>query len=230
MTQPEVRSASAFGYRSGARGGVVLRGEEVLVVTPDDDARDTVHRLFERAGLAVSSVDTGEAGLVAASQRRPALVVLDLELEDMTGYAVCYELRERLGDALPIIFISAERTEPSDRVAGLLIGADDYLAKPFDPDELLARARRLLSHAPVLPPTADVPLTGREIEILQLLADGANQDAIAKNLFISPKTVATHIQRILTKLGVHSRTEAVAIAYRDGLVREPTRPAGANGA
>jgi LuxR family maltose regulon positive regulatory protein len=88
----------------------------------------------------------------------------------------------------------------------------------------LARARRLLARAPLLPATADVPLTGREIQVLQLLSDGLTQDAIAKELFISPKTVATHIQRILTKLSVHSRTEAVAIAYRDGLVRGRPRP------
>ena len=204
----------------------MLRGEEVLVVTLDDDVRDTARRLFDRAGLTDSSVTTGEEGLAAAARQRPALVVLDLELDDMTGYEVCYVLRERLGDDLPIIVVSGDRTESSDRVAGLLIGADDYLAKPFDPDELLARARRLLSHAPALPPSADTPLTGREGEILQMLADGGSQETIAKELFISPKTVATHIQRILTKLGVHSRTEAVALAYRDGLVREPTRPAG----
>jgi DNA-binding NarL/FixJ family response regulator len=109
-------------------------------------------------------------------------------------------------------------------VAGLLIGADDYLARPFDPDELLARTRRLLSRsaAPVSAP--DSPLTGREQQILQLLANGLSQDRIAKQLFISSKTVGTHIQRTLTKLGVHSRTEAVALAYQQGLVKGGASP------
>jgi DNA-binding NarL/FixJ family response regulator len=62
-------------------------------------------------------------------------------------------------------------------------------------------------------------LTGRERDILLLLADGRRQDAIAAELVISPKTVATHIQRILSKLGVHSRAEAVALAHREGLAR-----------
>jgi len=205
---------------------IVAGGGDVLIVTLDDDVRSTAERLFTRAGLGTTDVATGEDALSVAGASRPSLVLIDLEIEDMTGYEVCYELRQRTGEELPIILLSGERTESSDRVAGLLIGADDYLPKPFDPDELLARARRLLTRSPLLPPTTDVPLTAREIQVLQVLADGATQEAIAKQLFISPKTVATHIQRIITKLGVHSRTEAVAIAYRDGLVRSPTRSVG----
>jgi DNA-binding NarL/FixJ family response regulator len=199
--------------------GAVVREMDVLIVTLDDGVRDMATRLFKRAGFATAEVTTGEEALSAAVRQRPSLVLLDLELADMTGYEVCYELRERTGQDLPIIFVSGERTESSDRVAGLLIGADDYVSKPFDPDELLARARRVLARVSEPTPTMDTPLTGREIQVLQLLADGSSQNAIAKQLFISSKTVATHIQRILTKLNVHSRTEAVAIAYRDGLVR-----------
>ena len=203
---------------------VMVEEGEVLIVSLDDDVREPLTRLFGRAGFSTSTVTSGEDALSTALRERPSLVVLDLELADMTGYELCYELRDQVGEGLPIIFVSGDRTETSDRVAGLLIGADDYLAKPFDVDELLARARRLLARAPLLPATADVPLTGREIQVLQLLSDGLTQEAIAKELFISPKTVATHIQRILTKLGVHSRTEAVAIAYRDGLVRGRPMP------
>ena len=197
---------------------------EVLVVSIDDDVRRSVSRAFRRVGRATGTVNTGEEAIALAVGERPALVVLDLELPDMTGYEVCYELRERCGQDLPIVLVSGARTEPADRVAGLLIGADEYLMKPLDAGELLARARRLISRTPVATLALDSPLTGREIQVLQLLANGRPQDAIAKELFISPKTVATHIQRILTKLDVHSRTEAVAIAYREGLVgdRPPT--------
>ncbi len=145
----------------------------------------------------------------------------------MTGYEACHELREQIGDGVPIILMSGERTESSDRVAGLLIGADDYVTKPFDLDELFVRARGLLSRRPERLPSAEMALTSREGQILQLLGEGLSQDRIAKQLFISPKTVGTHVQRILTKLGVHSRTEAVAIAYRYRLMgdeRQPERP------
>jgi DNA-binding CsgD family transcriptional regulator/CheY-like chemotaxis protein len=174
----------------------------VFIVTPDDAVRDSLTRLFTRAGHATTHVATGEDALAAVLRTRPSLVVLD-----------------------PIILLSAERTEPSDRVAGLLIGADDYLAKPFDPDELLARARRLLARSSPPSGNEDAPLTGRELQVLQLLADGLSQDAIAKELFISSKTVSTHIQRVLTKLDVHSRTEAVALAYRERLVRHSAKGA-----
>ena len=120
-------------------------------------------------------------------------------------------------------------------MAGLLIGADDYLVKPFDPDELLARVRRLTSRRS----RRDFPrasnggtrgflgLTTREAQVLELLVEGLNQEEIAVRLVISPKTVGTHIQRVLSKLGVRSRTQAVALAAREGFFRVETeeRPA-----
>jgi DNA-binding NarL/FixJ family response regulator len=199
---------------------------EVLIVTGDGDVRDMAIRSFTRAGFATVDVETGERALQAALERRPSLVLLDPALTDMTGYEACYELRQSVGQELPIILVSGEPTDSVDRVAGLLIGADDFVSKPFDADELLVRARRLLARVPVIPPSMDAPLTAREQQILQLLADGAGQAAIARDLFISTKTVGTHIQRILTKLGVHSRTEAVALAYRDGLVSSAPRASG----
>jgi len=197
------------------------RGEEILVITPDADIRDLLMRLFDRAGYPTHPVETGGGGLEAAAGSPPSLVLLDLDLTDMNGYEACYELRDLLGEEALIILVSGTLKESADRVAGITIGADDYLTKPFDPDELLARARRLLARTK--PPTAlDTPLTAREVQVLQLLADGATQEGIADELFISVKTVATHIQRIITKLGVHSRTEAVALAYKTGLVIAPT--------
>jgi DNA-binding NarL/FixJ family response regulator len=127
----------------------------------------------------------------------------------------CRELRDRFGD-LPVVIVSGERTESFDRVAGLLLGAADYIVKPFDPDELVARVRRLVVRD--RPRPSATTLTGRERDVLRLLADGLDQRRIAAELFLSPKTVATHIQHILAKLGVHSRAQAVAVAHRDGLV------------
>jgi DNA-binding NarL/FixJ family response regulator len=197
----------------------------VLIATSDTSVGGQIVRLFERAGYSASQVSTGAKTLTEAKDGRTRLILLDLKLAGMSGYEACFELREDVGRDLPIIFLSGERTEPSDRVAGLLIGADDYLTKPFDPDELLARARRLLARTPDSHPTAESPLTERETQILRLLADGLSQRRIAKELFISPKTVGSHVQRILSKLAVHSRTEAVALAYREGLIGEVERRA-----
>jgi DNA-binding NarL/FixJ family response regulator len=194
----------------------------ILIVTSDDDLGRLMQKLFSRTGFDRSEVSSGDRAVASARRQRPSLVLLDLDLADMSGYEVCFELRRAVGEDLPIIFLSGERTDPEDRVAGLLIGADDYVTKPFDSDELLARSRRLLSRARAAEPAAVTPLTGRELQVLRLLAGGLTQEGIAKELYISPKTVGTHIQRILTKLGVHSRSEAVAIAYRSGLMTRPT--------
>jgi DNA-binding NarL/FixJ family response regulator len=148
----------------------------------------------------------------------PALVLLEVCLPAICGYEVCRQLRGPYGEALPIVFVSGERTESYDRVAGLLVGADEYLVKPMSPDELLIRVERLLGRSrPVAPPVA-AKLTRREREILSLLAEGLHAAEIAARLFISPKTVSTHVDRILRKLGVRSRAQAVALAYRRDLV------------
>lgn len=190
----------------------------ILVVDDDDGARDLVSDLLGRAGYTTTECATGEEALAAAQADRPSLVLLDVHLPGLSGYEVLYSLRERFGDELPVVFVSGERTESFDRVAGLQLGADDYLSKPFAPDELIARLRRLLpDSAPPADKTSQPALTPRENEVLRLLANGLAQGEIAKELVISPKTVASHIERILGKLGVHSRAQAVAVAHRTGL-------------
>jgi DNA-binding NarL/FixJ family response regulator len=191
--------------------------ETILVADADPGFRQQVSALVRDAGYQPCIAKTGPAALEAARRGQPRLVVLDVRLPEICGYQVCRTLREEFGAALPIVFVSAERTEPSDRIAGLLVGADEYLAKPIAPDEVLARFRALLRRSPsTIAPASD--LTAREREILRLLADGLTTADIARELFISRKTVGSHIEHILRKLHVHSRTEAVAFAYREGLV------------
>jgi DNA-binding NarL/FixJ family response regulator len=199
----------------------------ILVVDDDERFRELVSLLIERTGYAAAEASSGEEALVAVSRERPAAVLIDVQLDGMSGYALCRELRDRFGEQLPIIFLSGARIEASDRVAGLLIGADDYMTKPLDPDELLARVRRALIRSEAAdrsvngrPKEAASRLTPRERDVLGLLAEGLGTAAIAERLYISPKTVGTHVQRILAKLEMHSRAEAVAFAYREGLVED----------
>jgi DNA-binding NarL/FixJ family response regulator len=189
----------------------------LLVVDDDEGVRVLVSALVEQAGYVPRPAATGEEALAALDSERPAGAIIDVQLPGISGYEVCRELRDRFGETLPIVFISGERVEALDRVAGLLLGADDYLVKPFAPDELLARLRRLVRR-PSASRGAASKLTGRELEVLRLLAAGLAQAEIAEQLVISPKTVATHIEHILSKLGVRSRAQAVALAYRDDLV------------
>ena len=165
----------------------------VMIVDPEEEARRATADLFERAGYEVRTAASGEEAVDLARGTAPAAVILEIPLGGLSGYEVCRSLREALGSTLPIVFVTGARTEPYDRVAGLLVGADDYLVKPYSADELLTRVRRLVDRArPVAASVAD-RLTKRELEVLRLLADGMTQAEIAHRLFISSKTVGSHI-------------------------------------
>lgn len=185
----------------------------ILLAEDDEALAALLHDVLVSAGFRVSVVHDGLAALEVES---PGLAILDVNLPGISGYQVCHLLRRVHGERLPIIFVSGERTESFDRVAGLLLGGDDYLVKPFAPDELLARVGVLVGRGA---PTARARrLTARELEVLALLAEGLAQAAIAERLVISANTVSTHIEHILRKLGVKSRAQAVAVAYRESLV------------
>jgi DNA-binding NarL/FixJ family response regulator len=195
-------------------------GGGILLVDDNEGFRSFVSELLESIGYATAQLSSGSAVLPAVAEKRPAAILLDVQLPDLNGYEVCRELRNRYGDSIAIVFISGERTEALDRAGGLLLGADDYLVKPVDPGELIARVTRLVAR-----PRSNgngtrtngrlESLTQREHEVLDLLAEGLRQEEIADRLVISSKTVATHIQRILGKLEVRSRAEAVALVLRE---------------
>jgi DNA-binding NarL/FixJ family response regulator len=195
-------------------------GGGVLVVDDDPDFRAFVCTALADAGYAAREAATGRQATSLARVVRPDIVLLDVKLPDVSGHEVCKQLRESLGESLPIILVSGEKTDDLDRVAGLLLGADDYLVKPFDTGELLARIRRVVLRAGASIGSFDSnpvqdKLTTRERQVLEMLAAGLSQNEIAEKLVISPKTVATHVQRILSKLEVHSRAQAVALAHRE---------------
>jgi DNA-binding NarL/FixJ family response regulator len=196
----------------------------ILVVEDDAAFRESVRVVLENAGFGVVEAGSGEEALRLVADDEPSLVLLDVHLPGFSGYEICRSLREEHGPQIGIIFLSGSKTDSIDRATGLGLGADDYVLKPFEPDELVARVRAVLRrvepHSATLSPTAgrEFNLTPRELEILGLLADGLTQDQIAERLVIASKTVATHIERILAKLGVQSRAQAVALAFREELV------------
>jgi len=209
----------------------------VLVADSDATFSAAVGALVLRAGFAPMAAGTGDEALRLARAHKPTVVLLDVGLRDPGGFETCRELRELFGESLPILLVSAERTEASDRVAGLMLGADDYLVKPVDPDELLARIRRAALRALAQERDAgngsdaveqdmelEAGLTPRELEVLRLISRGRTPKEISEQLVVSPKTVSSHLQRILAKLGVHSRLQAVARAYELGIVAADSEP------
>ena len=200
----------------------------VLIADDDELFVACTRTLLESARYSTLSAATGEDALRVARAREPRVVLLDIQLPDLNGYEVCRALRDEFGQAMAIAFVSGHRTEPVDISAGLLFGADDYIVKPFDSHELLARVSALMRRV-----TADRAaaskhddLTARELEILQMLASGSDQKEIAEVLSISPRTVGAHIEHILAKMGVHSRAQAVAAAYRRHVIDTSGSPKG----
>jgi len=175
----------------------------ILIVDHEDASRTEAVRVAVRLGYEPSSAENAELVLerLDVEGPAPALAILEVELPGPTsGFELLRELHDRFGEELPVILVSGERRTSLDCVAGLQLGADDYVIKPFDSGELLARVRRSLSRRQrrgngngngAHSPNGEPSLSPREREILTLLAEGKTQKQIAAALVISSKTVAT---------------------------------------
>lgn len=187
------------------------RQPRVVVADPDAIARAEISRTLLGGRYDPLELETGDEVLETVRREQPRAAIIEVDLPRICGYEVCRRLRERGGDDIAIILISGSRTESFDRVAGILLGADDYLSKPIAGDELLARVGRLISRR-TAPGSVSGRLTMREREVLDLLEDGLRHREIAERLSISPKTVGTHVEHIFSKLGATHRQQAIALA------------------
>ena len=168
--------------------------EKILVADDDESIVDLIALYLGKEGFAVITARDGEEALSQVARHSPDLVVLDIMMPVKDGWEVCREIRQRYG--MPVIMLTA-RSEDYDKILGLELGADDYITKPFNPRELVARVRavlrrsrqsggesRLLQH-PGLEVNLDeftvtkegqpVALTSKELELLWLLAGRPNQ-------------------------------------------------------
>ena len=193
----------------------------VLVVDDDPIVCELVATTLDEHGYPTRRASDVREALYLVERETPDVVVLDVHLPDISGYQLCRRLRDDYGDSIGIILLSGERKESLDRAAGLLLGADDYMVKPFVLDELLARVQRLAKRSRPIARTVVAGLTRRELEILRLLACGLDHIEIARDLVITAKTVEKHIEHILLKLGVHSRAQAIALALQQESAEPP---------
>lgn len=130
----------------------------ILVVDDEDNLRTMLAAALKYEGYDVSQARDGAEGLRAVRESRPDLIILDVMMPHVDGFAMCRRLRES-GDRTPIIFLTA-RDSASDKVEGLTIGADDYLDKPFNLDELVARVEAVSRRVEREPSAADVHTVG----------------------------------------------------------------------
>jgi DNA-binding response OmpR family regulator len=201
----------------------------VLIVEDDADIAALIAHFLEKTGFGADIVSDGGRALARAKESSPDLVILDLMLPGLNGLEVCRALRADEKTALvPIIMLTA-RGEESERIFGLDAGADDYLVKPFSPNELMARVRALLRRA--APPTAkelkcgpvtmnlerhtvtalgqEVRLTAKEFLLLQYLMEHRGR-VLSRDRLLSDvwdyqypgetRTVDVHVRRLREKL------------------------------
>ena len=140
-----------------------MSGERILIVDDEPNIVQLARLYLEREGFKVESAGDGRSALAAVQQRPPALLVLDIMLPEMDGLEVCRRLRAS-GNSLPILMLTA-RDEDVDKILGLELGADDYLTKPFNPRELVARIKAILRRGERTADSARAPIHLDEVVI-----------------------------------------------------------------
>jgi len=212
--------------------------KRVLLVDDDATLRMALTRYLEKRGYAVQSAESGSEALRLFESDPPDLVVSDVMMAEMDGYEFCRRLRgSRSGQLVPFIFLSS-RGEVDARVQGHSMGADDYLIKPFEPKELLAKIEAQLErsrrfHAELVrlmqkstqatgassqqsTSPAALPLTPAEARVFWEVVQGFTNKQIGDRLFVSPRTVQTHLSNILSKLELENRSQLVRFAFEHG--------------
>ncbi len=208
--------------------------KKILIVDDDTTLRVALERYLLKRGFVVQTAASG-MGALAIFQEDPAdLIVSDILMSEMDGFEFCRRIRtSRSGQLVPFIFLSS-RSDVEDRVQGHSIGADDYLIKPFEARELLAKIEsqlersrrthaeiiRLLQQATVTPTPAaapaPLPLTPAEEKVFWEVIQGHTNKQIGEHLFVSPRTVQTHLSNILNKLQLDNRSQLVRYAFEQG--------------
>lgn len=204
----------------------------VLLVDDHVVFTDALRPALEAAGLSVAGIaHDGLEAIQMFTSLRPKVVLLDINLPGMNGHDVCREIRSI--DPRAIILFLSGRTTENEIVGGLRAGAVGFISKTDGVEELVGAIERAAKRepyvsqgliAPILfnyisatPGEVD-PLTVRERQVLQLIAEGQSSKQIAANLHLSVKTVETHRTRLMDKLGMHNVAALVRYAIRQGLV------------
>ena len=141
-----------------------MTSELILLVDDEPSIIQLARMYFERDGFRVHEAVDGEAALEAVAKHHPALIVLDVMLPKLAGFEVCRKLRAS-GDLTPIIMLTA-RDEDIDKILGLELGADDYLTKPFNPRELIARTKAILRRSDNKKQADSTPIHRGDLTIL----------------------------------------------------------------
>ncbi|WP_250124784.1 response regulator transcription factor [Chroococcidiopsis sp. CCMEE 29] len=195
--------------------------KRLLLIDDDPNLILLVKDYLEFRGYEVITAENGREALEVLEHDIPDMIICDVMMPEMDGYTFVNQVRQDERTSwIPVLFLSA-KGQSQDRVKGLNIGADVYMVKPFEPEELVAQVEASLKQAyrqrqqpgngseseSKIQVPFDVHLTQTELKVVQFVARGlANRD-IAEELNVSQRTVESHVSNMLGKTGLHNRTE-----------------------
>ena len=192
----------------------------ILLIDDDPNLILLVKDYLEFHGYVVTTANNGVEALKILDDMVPDMIICDVMMPEMDGYSLVKSVRQNpKTNWIPVLFLSA-KGQSQDRVRGLTTGADIYMVKPFEPEELVAQvesslrqASRLIRHSkkggssPEFSVPKGVELTPTELKVVQLVARGMANKEIAESMQVSQRTVESHVSNMLGKTGLSNRTE-----------------------
>ncbi|AFZ53243.1 response regulator transcription factor [Cyanobacterium aponinum UTEX 3222] len=206
--------------------------KKLLLIDDDPNLILLVKDYLEFNGYEVITANHGREAIKILEQDTPDLIICDVMMPEMDGYNFVQEIRQNPSlEWLPVIFLSA-KGQSKDRIKGLTQGADVYMVKPFEPDELVAQVKSTLNQTMRLMGSSQkkidpalriqvpksVELTPTETRVVNLVARGLSNKEISQELGVSQRTVESHVSNMLNKTGLHNRTELSRWAIQNELV------------
>jgi len=210
-----------LGKQSGMKDSNSGEQRKLLLIDDDPNLILLVKDYLEFRGFTVTTADNGQAALDSLELEVPDMIICDVMMPEMDGYAFVERVRQNPAtEWIPILFLSA-KGQSNDRVKGLNTGADVYMVKPFEPEELVAQVESSLKQAsrlirqqtkmgtggPTIQVPFDVDLTPTELKVVQFVARGMANREIADEMNVSQRTIESHVSNMLGKTGLHNRTE-----------------------
>ncbi len=195
--------------------------KQLLLIDDDPNLILLVKDYLEFRGYKVITAENGREALEVLQQQTPDMIICDVMMPEMDGYTLVQQIRNNASTSwIPVLFLSA-KGQSQDRVKGLNMGADVYMVKPFEPEELVAQVESSLKQAHRLIQQSNkdsktktkmnvpqnVELTPTELKVVQLVAKGMANREIAQQLNVSQRTIESHVSNMLNKTSLNNRTE-----------------------
>ena len=205
--------------------------KKLLLVDDDPNLILLVKDYLEFRGYNVDTAENGREALEVLDNLVPDMIICDVMMPEMDGYTLVKHIREeQVTNRIPVLFLSA-KGQSQDRVKGLNEGADVYMSKPFEPEELVAQVESSLKQikrweqgrpkgidgAPTIVVPHNVELTPTETKVVQLVAKGMANREIASQLNVSQRTIESHVSNMLNKTSLNNRTELARWAIESSM-------------